>query len=78
MSSHKDSKVNDDFYKWLNNKYRRHGKVTMIQGKRHKYLGMWLEFGETGELSIYMSSYMQDMLDSYEGALGEKILCPHQ
>ena len=76
MSSHKDEKVNNNFYKCLNNKYGKHGKDTITQGKRHEYLGIWLEFGETGELLIDMSGYMQDMLDSYDGTLGGKDFSP--
>src|SRR5210317_2447346 len=46
ISSHVDSKVNDEFYDWLNKMYGKHGDVSMTQGKEHKYLGMTLHYKE--------------------------------
>jgi hypothetical protein len=41
--SHKMKSVNDQFEKWLNEKYGKHGKVTATCGKVHNYLGMELD-----------------------------------
>ena len=46
MSSHVDSKVNDKFLKWLNEKHGNCGEVTATRGKKHDYLGMDIEFTE--------------------------------
>jgi hypothetical protein len=40
MSSHVDPKVNDKVKKWLNENYRKYGKVKVTRGKIHDYLGM--------------------------------------
>jgi hypothetical protein len=40
MSSHMDAKVNDDFAKWLDGMYGKHGPVKVVRGKVHEYLGM--------------------------------------
>ena len=42
MSSHIDSKINDEFLKWLNNKYGEFGEVTCTRGPVHDYLEMTL------------------------------------
>jgi hypothetical protein len=39
-SSHKDSKVNDQFDKWLQENYGEQGEVAIHRGKKHNYLGM--------------------------------------
>jgi hypothetical protein len=39
-SSHIDPKVNDQFHKWLNDKYRQCREVKATRGKVHDYLGM--------------------------------------
>ena len=39
MSSHKDSKVNDNFLKWLNKKYGEHGKVQATRERNMTTLG---------------------------------------
>ena len=44
MSSHVDSKVNDEFAKWLNKMYGKHGAVKVNHGKVHDYLGMVFDF----------------------------------
>jgi hypothetical protein len=43
-ASQKDSKVNDQFDKWLQNNYGEHGEVAIHRGKKHDYLGMELDF----------------------------------
>lgn len=35
-----DTKVNDEFHKWLIDKYRRHREVTTTRGVEHDYLCM--------------------------------------
>ena len=40
MSSHIDSKVNNKFLVWLNKIYGTLGKVKVVRGKEHEYLGM--------------------------------------
>ena len=42
MSSHVDSRVNDQFLVWLNKKHGHYGEVVATRGKVHDYLGMIL------------------------------------
>ena len=64
MSSHKDKRVNDEFLKWLNDKYGEHGKVTATRGNTHDYLGITFEFGN-GEVKVSMIDYIQNMLKEF-------------
>ena len=44
MSSHQDHHVNDEFYKWLDKKYGRVGKVAGHHGNIHDYLGVYYKY----------------------------------
>ncbi|MGC8472764.1 MAG: hypothetical protein ACP5PM_10830, partial [Acidimicrobiales bacterium] len=46
MSSHVDTKINDNFEKWLNKMYGAHGEVKTTRGKVHNYLGMVFDFSQ--------------------------------
>jgi len=62
-SSHKMSQVNDEFEKYLNNKYGGHGKIKAHQGKVHDYLGMMLDYTEKGKVKINMTKYIKEMIE---------------
>jgi hypothetical protein len=64
-SSHKDSKVNDKFDKWLQNKYGKHREVAIHQGKIHDYLGMGLDFCKKGKVKIRMTEYVESMMEDF-------------
>jgi hypothetical protein len=64
-SSHKDSKVNDQFDKWLQEDYGEHGEVAIHWGKKHDYLGMELDFSEKGKVKIRMTEYVASMLEVF-------------
>ena len=64
-SSHEDSKVNDKFEKWLQDKYGEHGKVKAHHGAKHDYLGMLLDYSEKGKIVVDMSGYIKDMLEEF-------------
>jgi hypothetical protein len=64
-SSHKDSKVNDQFDKWLQENYGEHGEVAIHRGKKHDYLGMELDFSEKGKVKIGMTEYIASMLEVF-------------
>jgi hypothetical protein len=64
-SSHKDSKVNDQFDKWLQENYGEHGEVAIHQGKKHDYLGMELDFSEKGKVKIGTTKYVASMLEVF-------------
>ena len=65
MSSHAMRKVNDEFLKWLNKKYGKHGAVVATRGKRHDYLGMILDFSEKGLMIVDMTDYVAKMVDTF-------------
>jgi hypothetical protein len=65
MSSHKDSRVNDEFEKWLQKDYGEHGKVMIHRGKIHEYLGMQFDYAKPGNVKIGMIKYAEDMLDEF-------------
>jgi hypothetical protein len=64
-SSHKDSRVNDQFDKWLQEKYGEHGEVAIHRGKIHDYLGMEIDFSEKGKVKIGMTEYVESMLEVF-------------
>jgi hypothetical protein len=64
-SSHKDSKVNDQFDKWLQENYGEHGEVMIHRGKKHDHLGMELDFSEKGKVKIGMTEYVASMLEVF-------------
>jgi hypothetical protein len=64
-SSHKDSKVNDQFDKWLQENYGEHGEVAIHRGKTHDYLGLEIDFSEKGKVKIGMTKYVESMLEVF-------------
>jgi hypothetical protein len=61
-SSHKYSKVNNQFDKWLQENCGEHGEVVIHRGKKHDYLGMEIDFSEKGKAKISMTEYVESML----------------
>ena len=76
MSSHEDPRVNDNFYEWINVKYGEHRDVTQKRGKIHDYLGMDFDFMKRGELTIDMTKYMTEMIDTYKGEIKKEDKAP--
>ena len=64
-SSHKDSKVNDQFDQWLQASYGQHGKVVTHRGKIHEYLGMEIDYSEKGKVSFGMIKYVENMIRDF-------------
>ena len=65
LSSHEDSTVNDDFYKWLNQTYGEFKDVTFTRGKVHTYLGMTLDFNSAGKVKVRMDDYVDRMIEEF-------------
>src|SRR5210317_442834 len=55
LSSHVNPKVNDDFAEWLNKRYGGIKPCTIVRGKKHRYLGMLLDFSYPGKVKIRMA-----------------------
>ena len=77
-SSHIDSKVNDEFLKWLQMKYGSDniGKVKATRGKVHDYLAMKLDYSETGILKVDMTDYVKSMIQEFPEELTGKVKSP--
>ena len=65
MSSHVDSKVNDEFDRWLNKMYGTHGAVKVTRGMLHDYLGMMIDFSTPSKVKVDMSDYVKAMLEEF-------------
>ena len=65
MSSHVDKGVNDEFFKWLNEKYGGHGEVKVMRGKTHDYLGMTFDFNTKGKVKMDMNIYVKQMIEEF-------------
>ena len=76
-SSHVDTKVNDDFHKWLEKKFGSDDilHVEASRGKVHKYLAMNLDYTEEGKLKIDMSKYLDAMIAEFPHKLSYKVKC---
>lgn len=66
-SSHKDPTVNDEFLHWLKMKYASDeiGEVKAVQGKKHDYFGMVLDFLIPGVLKADMRDYVKSMIEEF-------------
>ena len=71
LSSHVDPKVNDEFAEWLNARYGGIKPCTIVRGKKHRYLGMLLDFTRAGKVKIRMDEYVQKMIDGFPVKFGE-------
>ena len=71
--SHLDSKVNDDFYEWLQEEFGQIKKITGTRGKRHVYLGMTLDYSTPGEVKIDMVDYVKEMINDFPMDLDGKV-----
>ncbi|MGC9161842.1 reverse transcriptase domain-containing protein, partial [Acidithiobacillus sp.] len=65
MSSHVDTKVNDNFEKWLNKMYGAHGEVKTTRGKDYDYLGMVFDFSQEGQVKVDMVDYISNMVEEF-------------
>ena len=63
-ASHVQSKVNDEFLKWLEKTYGEDGigKVKTTRGLIHDYLAMKLDFTNRGKLRLDMTDYIKGMI----------------
>ena len=73
LSSHVDPKVNDEFAEWLNARYGGIKPCTIVRGKKHRYLGMLLDFSYPGKVKIRMDEYVQKMIDEFPIKFGDDV-----
>ena len=65
MSRQVDSKVNDEFAKWLNKMYGKHGAVKVNRGKVQDFMGMVFDFSKSGKVMVNMSDYVKTMIEDF-------------
>ena len=75
-ASHADKKVNDDFLKWLNEKYGSLADVTATRGKVHDYLAMNLDYTKRGKVMVDMTRYVKKMVEEFPDKLMENATLP--
>ena len=72
LSSHVDSKVNDTFAKWCQEKYGELKDVEVRRGKVHRFLGMVLDFSCEGVCHVKQYDHVSDMIANYDVKIGDK------
>ena len=60
--SHVDREVLEDLLKQLDGAFGKDGPLTIHRGKKHDYLGMWLDFSLDGKVQVQMFDYINNML----------------
>lgn len=66
ISSHLNSKVNDDFAKWANQVYGKLKRVEVHRGEYHEYLGMRMDFQKSpGRVHVSQHLHVKDFLESW-------------
>ena len=58
-SSHKDSRVNNEFERRLQKHYGQHRRVVRQRGKIYVHLGMEIEYNEKGKIKFGMINYVE-------------------
>ena len=62
LSSHHDSKVNDQFDAWTQRQYSKLKLVTIKCGRKHEFLGMLLDFSVDGYCHVIQDKYIDDIV----------------
>ena len=77
-SSHVEPKVNDEFAKWVDNKYGDDeiGRVVAKRGKKHDYLAMVLDYEKEGEVKVDMTAYVDKMIEQFNHPLKDGYKSP--
>lgn len=75
-SSHVNSKVNDEFLKWLNKMYGEFGEVKATRGPVHDYLGMTFDFSQKGKVIVDMIDYITAMVNDFPTKLKPTDVAP--
>ncbi len=74
--SHIESTVTDEVLSSLNQKYGKETPLTITRGDLHDYLGMTIDYGTEGKVSICMQDCVEDMLDDLPDDMGGSATTP--
>ena len=64
-ASHMDPNIITESNQWIKDTYGAIGKVKCTRGKIHEYLGMKLDYGIKGQVSVDMVAYVETMVNSF-------------
>ena len=74
---HADPKVNDELIAKLRQKYDSSaGKMKVVRGKLHEYLGIKFDYGTKKVVKIEMKDYIKKMLQEFPDTLNNKCNTP--
>ena len=70
-ASHKSPQVNNEFFNWCEEKYESNlnGHVEMVNGKKHDYLAMKLDYTIQGKLKVDMRECIEEMIKIFPGKM---------
>jgi hypothetical protein len=71
--SHMDKNVVSSLILHLESLY---GEMTGSRGKRHDYLGMWLDYSKKGEVQISMEEFLRGVLDDFPEEITRTAVTP--
>ena len=71
--SHKHKHVVQNVLKYLENIY---GKLSVLEGKTHTYIGMDIEYMDDGSVEIGMQHHLREAIEAFLETLGEEINSP--
>ena len=71
--SHNDPKVVDSVLAWLEKLF---GKLVTRRGKKHTYLGMDLDFTESGSVKVSMIDYLKELIVDFPVEIEDSIGTP--
>ena len=74
--SHVNKEVLEDLLKQLNGAFGQEGPLTIHHGKKHDYLGMWLDFSIDGKVQVQMFDYINNMLNDLPEDMGGTVTSP--
>ena len=61
--SHVNGDAVEDLTSQLSKQYRKETELKIHRGKVHNYLGMKLDYRESGKVKSFMTDYLENILD---------------
>ena len=71
--SHLDEEVKTKVIERISEHY---GNLTVSRGKKHRFLGMDIEFLADGKLSLFMKDYIEESIDLFGEKISTKVSSP--
>ena len=76
--SQESPEVNTEFFNWCENKYgsKINGHVKIMEGKKHEYFAMKLDYINQGKLKVTVRDYNKEVKKRFPGDLLDNVECP--